>query len=330
MSVVLRGKEGKIAVSDEVRQRIVQAASELNYRSSRSTRMLRAGRTNVIGFVSTNYMPKTGKVANHLTYPFMVGLNHRLIEDDFHTVLVELSELEAKSEKLLPGALRERFFDGLVVHFGLSPRALELIRACGIPTVYLDSGVVEPERCIHRDGFKVGQTAAEMLLQLGHRRIAYFMTAGHWHLFTEARHVIDHHSFVSRTEGYEAALKARGLEPLYLVAQPTPLAMARRMKEEGITAVIFGGGDRVPGPLVQAMILAGLRMPEDISMLSCDVETRAGATVFEMGGILYDRFLAGYAAAGQILRLVHDPRATVPSQSLPVEGRLGSTIASAP
>lgn len=329
VSVVLRGKEGKIAVSTEVRERILLAANELDYRRSRSARLIKMGRTNLIGFVTTNFAQRSGKLANHVTYPFMVGLNQGLIGEDFRTVMVDLRELEAGSEGLLPPALRERMFDGLVVQIGLSPRAVELIKSCGLPTVFLDSGISEPERSICRDESQVGRVAAELLLDLGHRRIAFFHTARHWHLYQNARHVIDHHSFVARIEGFESALRSRGLEPIHLVNEPAPQALARRLKDERISAVIFGGGQVLPGSLMQALIAAGLRVPEDISLLSCDVEARLGSSEFEMGGVLFDRFEAGYAAAKMILRQLSDPAAKVPSLMLPIVGRLGSTVTSA-
>jgi LacI family transcriptional regulator len=327
VSVVLRGKEGKIAVSAEVRERILRAANELDYRPSRSARIMRSGRTHAIGFVSRSYSAVTGRVGNHGMYPFLVGLNQRLANEDFHTVMVELGELETKSEKNLPTALRERFFDGLVMHIGLAPEPLALLRSCGLPSVFFDSGVFEAERCIDRDEVKVARAAVEHLVGLGHRRIGLFHLGRHWFYYQNMREVLDHHSYIARIEGFESALKEQGLEPIHVVNDPNPEVLARSLQQEKLSALVIGGGDRVPGPIAQALAIAGLRVPRDLSIASLDVEARAVALEFEMGGVLFDRFSAGCLAAEQILQAVNDPRAVLPSVVLPVELRLGNTIA---
>jgi DNA-binding LacI/PurR family transcriptional regulator len=328
VSVVLRGKEGKISVSAPVRERILQAAATLDYRPSRSARTMRSQHTNTIGFISTNYLADADRLINHVIHPFIVGLNRRLTQDNFHTVLIELNELEVADG--LPPALRERFFDALVVHIGLSPRALATLRGSGLPMLYFDSGVFEPERCIYRDERSVGRAAAELLLDAGHRRIAFFHLGRHWRHLQELEHKMDHFSYRFRLDGFEEAIRARGLEPLHLVHDGSPQELARRIRDERITGIVVGGGSRLPGPLIRALLLAERRVPEDVSLVSCDIEKRLTREEFEMGGVFYDRFGSGALAAEQILQLVNDPRASVPSRVLPIETIQGDTIAPPP
>lgn len=330
VSVVLRNKEdGNIGVSEPVRRKIIDAVERLDYRPNRSARFMRLQRSNTIGFISSNYVAETGKIGNFGIHPFIVGLNRSLIDSDFHVVLLELGELETGSDKL-PRALQERFFDGLVVHMGLSYDALSMIWSSGLPTIFFDSGVFEPERCFYRDERGVGRAATEMLLDRGHERIAFYHLGRHWELLNRSTEAFTHFSHRQRIEGFEQAVRDRGFEPLHLVNDAGADGLVAQLEKLQPTAIVIVGGDRIPGPLIQALIKARLPVPEKMSIASCDLEKILMTEEFETGGVTYDRFEAGRTAAEGILQLILDPNSKVPSQVLPIETRVGDTIARAP
>ncbi len=324
VSVVLRGKtDSNISVSEPVQAKIRDAARMLGYRPIRAARTMRARRTNMIGFLSSNYTEGTRRLGNHLVYPFVVGLNHALAARDHHVTLVEVNELEFGAGGAVPKLLQEFFFDGLVVHMGLSERAREQVRDTRLPVVYYDSGVFEAERCLYRDERATGRAAVGMLAARGHRRIGFFHTAKHWHRFQEG--TLDHHSYGHRVEGFTQALAEMGERARHLVAE-SPEKLAEQIRADGLTGVVVTGG--LPVPLMQALGLAGLAIPRDVSVVSCDVEGRLRPVDgFGLGGVINDRFASGERAAEMILSLIEEPNGRLSSVVVPPETREGDSVA---
>lgn len=310
--------------SEETARRVMMTAEKLGYVPNRAARAMRTKRTGVVGFVAANFSESGETVENYGVHPFLVGLNHVLSPSGRHVGLVELSELELKKSEALPGALRERFFDALVVHYGLSPRALHLLEEFEVPTIYWDSGIFKKENCVHRDEFEVGQLVTRRLLELGHRRIALSVGRGNWKEYQNGGSV--HYSFASRYEGFASAMKEKGLRPRVLQGYK-PDELAGQIEKDQITGVIVQGG------YMQVLIAAtklGKSIPGDLSVLSCDLEASVKDRGDVSGGARYNRYQAGRIVGDLLLKRLDADGASVPSLGLPIEIVDGTTAAPAP
>ena len=318
-SNVLRSadKNGRRLFSKETESLVLRAAKRLGYVPNRAARSMRTRQTGVIGFVSANFSKKEGLVDNYPVHPFLVGMNQVLAPTKRHVALVELDELELKNG-ILPTALQERFFDALVIHFGLAPKTLRLLETSRISFIYWDSGVFEKQNCIYRDEFTGGRAVTERLAALGHKQIGFHVGSGrNWDRYQKGEFV--HYSFLQRYEGYASALKARGLRIIRLKGYE-PGELRRQMEKNRVTAVIAS----TPLPFVRAMAAHGKSVPEDLSILSCDVESST-ANRDQIGGALYNRYEAGRIAAQMIIKRLESGQ-SVPSVSLPIQISDGSMV----
>ncbi len=314
VSNVLRSRDpgARSVFSEDTRQRVLEAARELGYVPNRAARAMRTKRTGVVGFVEANFSADTGKVENYMVHPFLVGLNHVLAPTERHVALIELDELELQKGRV-PATLRERFFDALVVHYGLTPPTLAVLEQFKIPLVYWDSGIFAENNCVYRDEFAVGRTLAERLVGLGHKRIAFYLGSGsNWDRYQKGEYV--HYSFVRRYEGYAAAMKAHRLRVAFLRGYD-PRQLARQIDDGGITACLTSEHYLTH---LRALALLGKTVPEDFSFLACDVESGVVNRVAS-GGALYNRYEAGRTAGRLIVERLSGDGAPVPSAVLPVE-----------
>jgi LacI family transcriptional regulator len=317
-SNVLRAtsKDGRKLFSDETEKKVINAARRLGYVPNRAARSMRTRQTGVIGFVSANFSKEEGLVDNYPVHPFLVGMNHVLAPTGRHVALVELDELELK-KGILPTALQERFFDALVIHFGLAPQTLRVLETSRIPIIYWDSGIFQKENCIYRDEFAVGRAVTERLAALGHERIGFHVGSGaNWDRYQKGEFV--HYSFPQRYEGYSSALRERGLRITRLKGYEHG-ELFRQIEKNRITAVIASS----TLPFVRAMAAHGKKIPEDLSILSCDVESSV-LNREQIGGALYNRYEAGRIAAQMIIGRLESGRRGVPSVTLPMDVSDGS------
>ncbi len=114
------------------------------------------------------------------------------------------------------------------------------------------------------DNVKAGQMAAEHLLSLGHTRLAHIAGPQKLRLARERR------------EGFERAIAARGLDMCRCVAVEDWACaagyqgMKQIMREGPLPTGIFAASDRLAIGAMQAANEAGLRVPEDLSILGLD------------------------------------------------------------
>ncbi len=323
VSNILRPKkrEGRIAYSKQTAERVMQVAQEIGYLPNRAARAMRTRETGVIGFVSANFSDKTGNVENFGVHPFLVGLNHVLSSSGRHVALVELKELEVEQSHELPDALRESFFDALVVHYGVSEEALHLLEKHKVPLIYWDSASLNEVNCVYRNEVEVGRAVTQRLCDLGHKRIAFMTSRSSWEDINAGRS--RHHSTKDRYEGYLLAMKVNRLKS-EIVSGYQVEEMAEQIKQLGITGVVMQGGYV---QLLRAAALLNRRIPDDLSVLTCDLETSIKDRGDVSGGACYNRYQAGRIVGEMLLKRLKTSGSDVRSVSLPVEVINGVTAA---
>jgi LacI family transcriptional regulator len=252
-------------VAPETRRRVEQAIRHVGYVPSGPARQLR-GRPS----------PIVGSVIMDLANPFYAELN-RGIEDrltEAGCVLLACStDLRAHKEKQLLDLLEEQAVRGLIISpIGPDHAGLQEVSGRGTPVVLVDHPRGRLDLCaVSVDHVLGGRLAAEHLLALGHRRIAFL--GG----------VVEPGTVTERRRGVQQALAAGGLDPgealldLRMPIHPPPLVDAAAAAVEQIlsapgaspTAVICLNDTAALGVL-QGLEAAGLRVPQDISVVGYD------------------------------------------------------------
>ena len=264
VSKVLSGRAG-YSVHAETAQRVREAAVTLGYVPDVAARNLRTRQTGQLGVV----MEAVGSSEpDSLLGGVTVGGAVRRTFDG--AIMAGLSDaarrLEVAALVIYPGGREATpsYFDGRVDGLLLccdplrGNALLELLQAAPLPLVALWTGAAPP--CMstvdvdHQGGAAL---ATEHLVSLGHVRAAFYgggTSSG-----------VEH--FRRREEGYRQAMVAAGLRPMTAIHDGQVLVEAVR---RGEISAVFAETDLAAAAAWQALNAAGLRVPEDVSLVGFD------------------------------------------------------------
>ena len=301
VSLVLGGNP-RARVAAATRERVLRAARDLGYRPNIVARSLVRGRSYTLGVV----VPE-------LSNPFFMDVVdgvQRVAAGAGYAVLL------CDARQTSPGrhleALRGRQVDGIVID-ALGAEQLGDDALDGLEVVLVD----EPsERLpgVASDALGAGRLAAEHLLTLGHRKIAFVGPA------------TDVHTFRMRERGFVARLREAGVtltSDWLRRAQPSTAAGMQAMKallalKERPTAV-FCANDVLALGALKACLSAGVSVPAAMSIVGCDDIEMASVVTPELTTIAVPaRELGARAARLLLLQMSGEQVPAKPARLLPV------------
>lgn len=157
----------KIAISNETRQRVLDAIDELGYEPDARAQSLRLGRTNIVGVI----IPV---VQNPFFWQILSGISDGLQESGYSLHLAH-HPLDLQQEANIIRQLRRQPVDGFILLAAakyLLPRLTHYLRKVGRPVVEITAAKAEFDHVIH--AYTSGTRALmEHLLELGHHRIGF-------------------------------------------------------------------------------------------------------------------------------------------------------------
>jgi LacI family transcriptional regulator len=258
-STVSRALNARAGVRQEIRQRILEAARRLNYRPNLVARGLVTGRSSALGLlVSDIRNPFFAEVAR--------GAEDAAYQAGWDLVLCN-SDLDADKQMRYFFSLLDKRVGGIVMNSvaPLSRLDRKQIASSNTPIVLL--GREPRERSFSSvtcDNERGGYLAGAYLAGLGHTAVAHLTGAVH------------HPNLEGRWRGFVKAIEpvAPGRRPILLGGPHTiqgGFEMAQRLlkKHPQVTA-IFAGNDAIAFGVARALHAAGVRIPEDISLIGFD------------------------------------------------------------
>jgi Transcriptional regulators len=321
---VLNGRAEEQRIRPETQHRVREVARQLGYRPNASARAIRAGRFGNVALIQS-------LLGAYLPRELLYGLTTAIADKDLHLVVTQVPDGVIDDDTYLPHAMRELSADGALInrHVGYSPHLLEQIHRLRIPVVFLN--VRQEFDCIHPDEVMGGRTATEFLLGLGHERIAY----------VESDVPIPHFSNSDRRAGYEQAMAAAGRGPwVHLLPRewesPGQPSVDRRVES---ARALLAHADRPTAiiayelteamAVVQAAHLAGLRIPQDLSVVL--FHNRIDDSYFRpfqtVSNVMEE---VGAQAIDMLLEKMKDPELPLPTRAVPTVMLEGVTCAPPP
>lgn len=306
VSFVLNETAGQ-TISDETRRRVLQAVAELDYRPNRAAQGLRQGRSATIGFVSHD--ADFGVFAASA----IKGAHEASIRHGNLLLLVNTGGSNRQAAQLV-GELLDRQADALIFAAAGTRSVVVPKHAGRVPTVLLNCFTPhDPTATILPDEERGGREATQALLDLGHRDIAYLTgTPSAW-------------ATKARLRGFREALRAAGLDPKdhavlsgnYQADSGHELARTLLRRGHRPTAIMCGN-DRMAVGALFALLEAGLRVPEDVSVMGYDDQFQLAAEIRPalstvrlpydvMGRLAAEQLAAGGPAVQAGRTLVHCP-----------------------
>ncbi|WP_088979350.1 LacI family DNA-binding transcriptional regulator [Micromonospora coxensis] len=269
-ATVSRALRGLPTVSAATRRRVLAAAEQLEYAVSPSASRLAGGRTGTVAVV----VPRITR--------WFFGTVVEAVEDHLHQagydlLLYNLGGREQIRQRVLRTAnLHKRVDAIMLVATPLRPADLTALARLELPGITISSGSHVPGwPCVRIDDVAAARTATRHLLDLGHRRIA--------HISGDPDDELAFTTHLDRRRGYREALRAAGIDPdpsLDVESQFTidggTRATAELLARGEPPTAIFAACDEMAMGAISALRDAGLRVPQDVSVIGVDNHDLAG------------------------------------------------------
>jgi DNA-binding LacI/PurR family transcriptional regulator len=262
-------------ISEGLRDRVFEAASRLGYGGpDPAARRLRTGRTGALGLIFTDRLPYA--FDDEAAVLFLRGVANALENSGAGLLLIPTSPTREEGSRVVRGAAVDGF---IIFSTPTGDPRLEAALARGLPTITVDEPYDVPTPFIGIDDRAGTEAAGRHLVELGHRRVA---------VITFPEYARDDRTLpfdVSRERlaGYRAALGDAFDPDLVFTAYTNHPGTGKRLLGEMLeldpmpTAVLVMS-DALATGVVRGAVEAGLRVPEDLSVIGFDGVPSAALT----------------------------------------------------
>jgi DNA-binding LacI/PurR family transcriptional regulator len=297
---------GYAHVTEEMRERVRAALTELNYQPNLPARYLRKGRVGVLALA----IP-------YLSNPYFADVGNAVINAaslHSYTVLLDHTGGERTKESLVVNGTLPHLVDGVI----LSPLALEFEdlqpREVELPLVLLGERLLHvPYDHVVIDNVAAARLATQHLLSIGRKRIAAI----------GAQEVTAGETARLRLQGYKDALRDAG-QPL----NPSLIVRASAYERiDGVRAMrtllaldtppdaVFCFNDLLALGVIRALHEVGKRVPEDVAVVGFDDIEEGLFSTPSLTTISPDKATIGTRAVSFLLERLDGTRTGEPEQA---------------
>ncbi|ENM5897314.1 substrate-binding domain-containing protein [Vibrio mimicus] len=287
-------------VSDEIAERVNNAAQQLNYAPSALARSLKMNRTQTIGMlVTTSTNPFFGEVVK--------GVERSCYHKGYNLILCN-TEGDNQRMKASINTLLQKRVDGLLLMCStLEGERLDVFdRYPDIPVVVMDWGpILFASDKIQDNSLQGGYMAAKHLIECGHREIGCITGP------------LIRHQAQMRYEGYKRALSEKGIaiNPDWIVESDFECeggynAFEKLCERGKLPSALFVCNDMMAMGVIQAANLRGLRVPDDLSLIGYDDVHIAKFMSPALTTIHQPKYRLGKAAIDTLLYRLENPDTT--------------------
>ena len=264
-ATVGRVLHGRGYVSEDTRERVEEAILRTGFRLNMVAQSLRRSRSMTIGHLLTSIVP------NPFFAGIELGVEQEAIRHGYNVLIWNVLSDPAREREGVEAFIR-RQMDAIIFTTPLDTANVELARQAGVPVIQIERPYRENTHLVMVDN-QVGATAAaEHLIELGHRNIAFI--GKKFNDQTSLHEAVD----LQRRDGWANTLMKYGIVPrpewyaeadLYSSEQGFQVTQGFLSIQPAITA-IMAACDILAAGALQAIYQHGLRVPEDISVVGFD------------------------------------------------------------
>lgn len=257
VGTVSRVVNGAANVSDDTRLRVEAAIRRLNFDPNPIAQSLRSGHTKMFACIVRDFsVPILSAFVNGMQASADARGFSLQVASSYHDTEREIEMLKR---------LARRRVDGIVIATSseADTKLLDTLTRLEVPVVLLDRDYPQTSDAVQINHRAAVRDAIAHLLELGHRRIG-FLTGQ-----------LDVRPAQERLAGFEEAFRARGLEATGDLIRSGSFAAEFAYSEVmGLLngrqppTAIFAGGAGMLAPVLRAVRDQGLRIPEDISVVT--------------------------------------------------------------
>jgi LacI family transcriptional regulator len=301
-----RALNDRPGVSREKREEILLIADELGYVVNRAAQKLSSGRSRIIGMIAPLHTPFTSEL--------VMGAGSAARASGYEMLLYSL----VGSDRCPPSnvlQLLQQFADGVIVLLPYEFEYLGALAAARVPVITIEHAVDEQRYpCIAADSYQGARAAVQHLAELGHRRVAFVTGNERLASAVDRRRAFEHlraqlglhrhpeliaEGDYSQRGGFEAAKRLLRLRP-----RPTAIFAANDISALGV---------------LSAVREAGLRVPEDVSLVGFDDIPLAAQVHPPLTTVRQPLQQMGRSAVNTLLAMIAGIEAPSPLITLPTE-----------
>lgn len=257
ITTVSHSLSGGGVISKETREHVKKVASEMQYVPNLNGKNLKAKSSKTIGlFVNSLKGTYYGELADVMFDECKKsGYNLNIFLTD-------------QNIKIMTDIIGGRVDGAVILNEWVNEENVQILRSAEIPTVFIDREIKDRYiSSIVFDSYGEGKMAAEYLLSLGHKKIAYI------------KGLPNNYDNIERWNGFRTALESAGVE---LSEEYIWDGLFERNKayesvsefldknEHVVPEAIFAANDLSAFGCIEALQERGYKVPEDVSVMGCD------------------------------------------------------------
>lgn len=295
VSFVLNNVAG-VSISEVTRQRVLDAARELDYHPNVAGKKLVSGKSYTLGLVLCQ---SPEQIFTDAFLPQVIlGVEQAALQQGFHVLLKPIDPNDAGGYASL---IRENHVDGILLSGPRrDDRALLRLYEEGVPLMLMGQMPHTQIPFVDVNATAGAEAAVRHLIELGHRRIGMVTNAP-----------LSYTSAQQRRDGYLLALEAAGLPVEMALIQEgnyTPAsglaAMSALLEVSPRITAVFVASDVVAMGAMLAIKRASLYIPEDIAIVGFDDIPLAEFFDPPLTTVHLPAYGLGWAAGERLIRLI--------------------------
>lgn len=290
-------------VAESTKLRVIQAAEKFGYRPNYFGARLSRGKSDMIGLyilggteAQCNWtLPSSWMFYN----PILKAVSQELSRHGYRFNLEVISVEQATKQGVIASVIQEGLLDGmlLVVQDDIDYRFLQVVEERRYPFVVLNADVVTNISSVKIDNELGARKIVEHLVSQGHTRIAHL---GGPKQDTNA---------IERREGFIRAMHDARLNPELIKYGDWQRESGRKAAREFIElenppTAIFCANDHMAIGAMQMLQEAGLRVPEEISVVGYDDTEMCQVVVPNLTTVRQPLYSMGELGAKEVLRQI--------------------------
>jgi len=255
-STASRALNHNTTISEDVRKRVLRAATEANYVRNGPARSLALRRSHTIGLVVPS-------IANPFFSELARGAHDAAYERGYVVTLCDTQRSQGREDLYVRTMLQSRMDGVIAAGSVLSTEHIHSLKQQRVSVVF--AGRLSPETKdsgVSVDNALVGREATEYLIGKKHEKILFLGGAS----YSPAN--------IDRQRGYEESMSRNGLAPLVASGEYSMecgFAEAARIATlKSRPTAVFAASDLIAIGLIMGLINAGLKVPGDVAVMGCD------------------------------------------------------------
>ncbi len=276
-------------VNAKMAKRVWEAIRELNYFPNSQARALVSGRTRLLGLI-------VSEITNPFFPELIQGFEDIAVENGYE-ILVSSTNYDPRRMSLCIRRMLERKAEGVaVMTFGIEEPLLEQFAERNVPLVFVDIGPDRPGISLLKVDYHHGiRQGVQHLAALGHRNIGFITGPARLH------------SAQSRLAAFSKSLTECGItiNQGWIVEGDHTLeggirAMERLLETPKLPTAVMCSNDMTAIGVLHKVYRAGLRVPDDLSIIGFDDIQMARVTIPPLTSIQMSRLDLARAAVNAL------------------------------